>query len=335
MRLSTVFSTALFATLLATYGCASDSSVDADQASDELVARDGTAQNGVRVCTGAFFDAHPVTGTKTDSQGFVMPAPLAACDAEAAVIAGLSDYAAVARRMEGTGYEPVRLAGGKAVTFLYVIEYGKSDLGPYRESFVGYSAVKVGVQGDSEIPVVNNFSTLLPTFMPLTELFMDRLVLERGRGDIAIRAGIEHYGLDKRSGNVTMTNERASTSFGITDETNAAVADVSFTLDLTPSGQFAAANELAQAFGLADATQLPPPGDELVLPLVNKDRRRPGTMHQWSSVFNKPTSAFGAFGPKDRLELGSGELGRILADVAFRPQVATRYFDIDVVFPER
>lgn len=290
-------------------------------------------EGATRVCTGAFFDAHPVVDRATDSTGFVMPIPFAACDAEFTVLFGSADRAAVAARLAGTGYEPVKLAGGKTVARVYVVNFGKSDVGAYTEMTLSYDVVREGTAGP-EIPWVNAYSTLVPAFTPGTTAFLDRLVLQRGAGDRAIRAGREHAGLDKRPGIVDAVHVLGYTTFVVRDEVGASVVAGTLGVNLDPAAQLAEANALAQAFGLPDASALPAPAPELVVPLVNKDLRNEGALFHWSGVFNQPTTALGPFAAQhNSLYFGNGELGRWLRTIAFKPAAIARYFDVDVVYP--
>lgn len=313
------------------------------------VEHDGDALEGVdegalapltprRVCAGDFFDRHPVTGTSVDSTGAAMPQPFAACDSEFTVISGTVDYAAAAERTAGSGYEPLKLAGGRAVALLFAVDFGKTDVGSYEEFVVGYDVVPSGTP-NPELPWVNDYSAMVPSFLPTTEVFLDRLILQRGSGDRAIRAGREFSGLDKRPGTVrihhTNGGRRARTNFVVLDERHMPVAVSSVSVDPSPASQFAEANLLAAALGLPDASVLPPSPQELPMPLVNTDLRQPGSVYRWSGIFDQPKTAMGRFGTTDRLVFGKGELGRRLSRMAFAPKTVVRYFDVNIVYPER
>lgn len=288
--------------------------------------------SGQRVCAGAFFDRHPVKTVFTDSVGQGLPMPFAACETTMTILAGTGDYAKIAARMVGSGYAPIRFAGGKAAVALYFTNYARSDVGAYREFIVSYVALpEAAAAAMPEIPWVNNMSAAAPLFLPGATIFADRLHLNENGGERATRAGREMIGLDKRLSDVSAKDFLVWTFPSITDESSKPILEGRLPVHADPISQLVEANNLAWAMGLPSALSLPPVPDEVFVPTVNVDIRDKRVWH-WGVTMEKPNVVMTSLGIFD-IKLGtSSEVGAFLASAGFKGTAALRYQSANLVF---
>jgi hypothetical protein len=114
-----------------------------------------------------------------------------------------------------------------------------------------------------------------------------------------------------------------------TDDTGyAPIVDGSVTLDGSPAGQLAAANALAAAFGLSDASKLPPPPAQVPLSFVTPDVMTDGTTTKFQTLTLKssPRSIMGLLTNANQVNLNFGKgtvIGDLITASGFKPVFAT------------
>lgn len=260
--------------------------------------------------------------------------PYAACDTNATIIIGTADYAKIAARTAGSGFSPVRLAGGKAVVALYLMDFGKSDVGAYREIELTYAVLPDAIAAAApEVPWVNELSAAVPLFNPAVSSFMDvSNVQGNASGKVALRFGVESVGLEKYAGDVKITDGLFNMYFDIDDQNGKGVVRGHVSIHRGPIAQLLEANKLAKALGLPNALAIPPLPAELPVPLANVDPHE-GNTWQWAAVIDKPKPIISSLNRFAEVDVGTdSEIGGVLKAAGFEAKAAVRHENADIVY---
>ncbi len=228
--------------------------------------------------------------------------------------------------MEGSGYKPFTTTINgerRAIARVSPLNYRDTDNGPYRAFILAFDAYKDDGGPARTFDWVNPYSTLAPAASGAQMYFY------RGAatGD-HVPTAHELLGLDKRQGNVEMTlsdggGDTVVETTKASDLEGREIASANISIDQSPRKQLQEANEMAHAFGLADAPQLPPM-PVFHFPSYNPDPANPGKFKSMDAFYTWQPFVE-RWGKDDSLRFGKdSEFGKVLDSLEIKPEVVVR-----------
>ncbi|MEZ4270765.1 MAG: hypothetical protein R3C68_04835 [Myxococcota bacterium] len=276
--------------------------------------------------TDPFFSQFPRTGVFETSAGGKVLEPIYYRDSNLSIVYGTADIAPLRELMRGTGYEPITYEpGDRGLVYFFVGQHEKSDFPDYKEFVVTIAARPV--QPDSEkkmIPWVNGYSSIVPVLSGAAG-FLYKLTLTDA---LAVDYGKQKLGMDKVKAPIEYVCDDHGVAFGAVDNHGKKIATGQMQpADTSPAGQLAAATGLAHAFGLKDASQLPPPAQSTI-PLITKDVLNPSGPTKTTNLHSvpSPNTTISLFQKNDKIDFGSkSEIGAFFQNIHFIPTAWTQH----------
>lgn len=268
-----------------------------------------------------FFARHPRTGMLELSTGRTIETPWRAQDVDMWNLLSIADADAIEAVMTGSGYKPfTSIVAGHRVGVVRVvsIQYRDTDDGPYKAFVVSIDSYKDDGGSAKTFAWTNPYSVLVPGYSGALQYFF--------RGSVTgnhVPTAREYLGLDKRLGSVEIATEGAANALqtrttSALDGDGRQIAMLHATLDPRPAAQLTEANELAHAFGLAEASQLPPAQEQLLFPGASTVDGRVMSHDAWYT-WNVSLSRWS---DKDSLVFSdASEFGRIARELHIEPQI--------------
>lgn len=269
--------------------------------------------------TARLFQRYPLSGTHVTRSGAVVSTPFHCYDADALILYGTADLAALESLTQGTGYFPVSTdtdPGRRGFVRLWLMDYQDTILGPYHEWVISIDADR----HPRAIPWKNAFSAMVPSADPDHHGLIDRLLLDQ---PLACEYGRELLGLDKRPGRFAIQRERSRVRFEVTDAEGLLVARGDLATARGPRAALRSLYGIAAALGPAGTLRMLTSA-VLMEDAVTRDvLSGPGDARlKLLRVVLASTPALRPVDGDDRLEFGpKSELGCRLGALDFRPMI--------------